>query len=152
MLQIDDSKLLAGLDRLLAHIPAQAEHGLAKQAELAESEMHATSAHGDVTSATRASYRAFVIGGAQTGDGAAASGYAAAQAAIASATGKRSGHALSQDSGVALDADDRGVLLTSYTDYQDKLEVEHAGAKAVLAPTLQQHAQQFTQAVAREGL
>ena len=126
--------------------------GLEKQASIAEAEMQGTVAHGDITSATRDSYRAFVIGGPHTGSSESGSGYAAAQAAIGSAITTHGGQALSQDSGVTLSPDERGVLHTSYTDYQDKLETENAGAKAVLTPTLQQNAELYTQAVAREGL
>ncbi len=152
MIRIDDTGLLKGLDALLLHIPAQAEKGLARQASVAEAEMQGTSAHGDITGATRASYRAFVIGGSHTGASEATSGYAAAQAAIGSSIVSHGGAALSQDSGVSLSPDERGVLLTSYTDYQDALEVDNAGQKAVLGPTLQQNALAFTQAVADEGL
>lgn len=152
MITIDDTNLIAGLDRLLATIAERTERGLAKQASVAQGEMQATSAHGDITGATRDSYRAFVVGGTQTGASESASGYAAAQAAIAGAIVSHGGHALSQDSGVSLTQDQRGVLLTSYTDYQDKLETENAGQKAVLAPTLQQNASLFTKAVADEGL
>jgi hypothetical protein len=149
---IDDTGLLAGLDKLLLHIPAQAEKGLQKQASIAQAEMEATTAHGDITGATRDSYRAFVIGGSHTGASEAASGYAAARAAIGNAITTHGGQALSQDSGVVLGPDERGVLMTSYTDYQDKLEIDNAGQKAVLAPTLQRNATAYTQAVAREGL
>jgi hypothetical protein len=152
MITIDDTALLAGLDKLMAHIEAQVEKGLAAQAHAAQADMEATSAHGDITGATRASYRAFVIGGAHDGSTEAGSGYAAAQSAIASAITTHGGQALSQDSGIHLGPDERGVLLTSYTDYQDRLEIDNAGQKAVLGPTLQQHAQAFTQAVASEGL
>lgn len=153
MITINDTDLFARLDELVErHIPAQAEKGLQKQAAIAQSEMKATSAHGDITGATRDSYRAFVIGGSHTGASESASGYAAAQAAIAGAVVSHGGAALSQDSGVHLGPDERGVILTSYTDYQDKLETDNAGAKAVLTPTLQANALAFTQAAASEGL
>jgi len=152
MITIDDTALLAGLDKLLLHIPAQAEKGLARQAGVAESEMKATTAHGDITGATRDSYRAFLIGGTHTGASESASGYAAAQAAIASSTVSHGGAAISQDSGVALSPDERGVLITAYTTQQYFLETTRAGERAVLLPTLQQNAQAFTQAVASEGL
>jgi hypothetical protein len=149
---IDDTALLRGLDELLKHIPVQAEKGLARQAGVAEGEMQGTSAHGDITGATRASYRAFVIGGSHTGAAEANSGLDAAIAAIANAVTDHGGRPASMDSGVRLGSDDRGVLLTSYTDYQDSLEIDNAGAKAVLGPVLQNNALAFTQAVASEGL
>ena len=137
-MNIDDTQLLSGLDALLTRITAGVEAGLASEAPAAQQLMQETHAHGDITGATRASYRVFVIGGPHTGSAEAASGYAAAEAAIAAnaaAQRGREGHALSQDSGVSLGPDSRGLLYTSYTDYQDKLEVE---GKAVLGPTLQQ--------------
>lgn len=146
---IDDSGLLAGLDALLLHIPAQAEKGLATVAAETQDAMQATTAHGDITGATRASYRAFVIGGTHTGAAEAASGFAAAQAAIAAHANPLGGQALSQDSGVVLTPDERGVILTSFTNYQDDLEKSD---KAVLTPTLQEYMLAFTQAVASEGL
>ncbi len=149
---IDDTGLMQGIDALLLHIPAQAEKGLAKQAATAQREMEDTSAHGDITGATRASYRAFVIGGSHDGGAEAAAGYAAAQAAIAAHANPHGGQALSQDSGIVLSQDERGVLITSYTNYQDRLEIDNAGQKAVLGPTLQANAQAFTAAVAAEGL
>lgn len=152
MITINDTGLYAGLEELLRHIPAQAERGLQKQSAIAQSEMQSTTAHGDVTGATRASYRAFVIGGAHTGASEAESGLDAAIAAIANAPTDHGGRPASMDSGVRLSADQRGVLLTSFTDYQDRLEIDDAEQKAVLAPTLQQNAQAFTQAVASEGL
>lgn len=144
-LRIDDSELLAGLDRLMIAIPTRAEAGLQESADIMQDAMQDTSAHGDVTGATRASYRAFVIGGAHTGASESASGLAAALA-------NNPAHALSQDSGVALGADQRGILLTSYTDYQEKLETENAGEKAVIGPTLQQFAPLVIQLVAKQGL
>ncbi len=153
MITINDTDLLSRLDELVTrHIPAQAEKGLAKQAGVAQGEMQGTSAHGDITGATRASYRAFVVGGSHTGAAESASGLDAAIAAIANATTDHGGRPASMDSGIVLGPDERGVLLTSYTDYQDRLEIDDAGAKAVLTPTLQQNAQAFTQAVADEGL
>lgn len=153
MFQFNDADLLAHLDQLIEQrIPAQVDRGLAKQASIAEAEMHATTAHGDITGATRASYRAFVIGGPHTGSAEAASGYAAAEAAISGHANPHGGHALSDDSGVTLGADDRGVLMTSFTDYIDRLVIDNAGQRDALTPTLQRNAQLFTQAVAGEPL
>ncbi len=146
---VNDAALYVGLDKLLDALFTGVEDGLSDEATQAEAEMYATFAHGDITGATRASYRAFVIGGTHTGASEAASGYAAAQAAISGAIVSHGGAALSQDSGISLSQDERGVLLTSYTDYQDKLETEKAAQKAVLGPTLQSHAQGFTAAAAK---
>lgn len=145
----DDSELLAGLDALLLHIPQQAEQGLATAAAEAEAAMQATTAHGDITGATRASYRAIVIGGGHTGAAEAESGLEAAIQAIAQSEVDHGGRPASQDSGIVLGPDERGVILTSFTDYQDDLEQSD---KAVLTPTLQEYMLRFTQAVAQEGL
>lgn len=145
----DDSDLLSKLDTLMLHIPQQAERGLDEVAAEAQTTMQATSAHGDITGATRASYRAIVIGGGRTGQAEAESGLEAAIAAIAASKVDHGGRPASQDSGIHLTPDERGVILTSFTDYQDDLE---KSPKAVLAPTLQEYLQAFTQAVAREGL
>lgn len=143
---IDDSGLYRGLDAMFARILTGIEGGLADAATVAEDMMQNSPAHGDQSGASHASYRAFLIGGTHDGASAAASGYAAAAAKLQGFTGHE-GRALSQDSGVRLGPDERGVMLTSYTDYQDKLE---ASDKAVLGPTLQQTALLMTQ-FAAEG-
>lgn len=145
----DDTALLSGLDRLLQHIPAQAEKGMADVATQAQTAMQDTTAHGDITGATRASYRAILIGGSHTGAAEAESGLEAAIAAIAASPTDHGGRPASQDSGVVLTDEQRAVILTSFTDYQDDLEKSH---KAVLTPTLQEFMLRFTQAVAQEGL
>lgn len=141
---IDDSQLLRALDQLMPFITDSAEIALQIEAFDAEEMMQGTTAHGDVTGATRESYRAFLIGGEHTGQAEAASGYAAAQAALASSSRGR-GAALSQDSGIALGQDERGILYTSYTDYQTQLEVQ---GKAVLGPALQATQELATRRVA----
>jgi hypothetical protein len=148
---VDDSGLYAGLEQLLALTVAGLEAGLAQAANVAEALMHDTHAHGDITGATRASYRVYLIGGEHTGAAEAASGYAAAEAAIsaAEAAGRsHGGQALSQDAGVAVGPSERGLIYTSFTDYQDRLEIDNAGQKAVLGPTLQATAEQNTERAA----
>jgi hypothetical protein len=141
---INDSSLIAGLDKMLERIFGGVEDGLQFGAAVAEADMQTTNAHGDMSGATRASYRAFIIGGKFTGSAESASGYADAVSALTGFTGHE-GKPLSEDSGVVLGADERGVLLTSYTDYQKALETERGGQKAVLGPVLQQNAQQMTE-------
>ncbi len=142
-LAIDDKALYAGLDKMLAQVFAGVEAGLADGATVIEADLQATTAHGDVTGATRASYRAFVIGGTHDGSAEASSGYQAAQSANPRG-------ALKQDSGVVLGSDERGLLLTAYTNYQEFLETKYAGAHAALGPSLQAHAQTVTK-LAAEG-
>ncbi len=147
-LTIDDKGLYTGIDRLLARIIPAAEDGLAEAAALMQDDMQATSAHGDMSGATRASYRAFVIGGSHTGQAEAASGYAAAQQALTGFRG-HAGNAQSLDSGITLGDDERGILLTSYTSYQHVLETARAGEKAVLGPALIMGAPSATRFVAQ---
>lgn len=145
-LTYDDSALYTRLDAFLKAQIAGLEDGLADAARVAEEIMQTSPAHGDQSGATHASYRAFVIGGQHDGSAEAASGYAAAEAKLTGFTG-HAGRALRQDSGIRLSESERGILYTSYTDYQDKLEQSD---KAVLGPTLQQTAQLATQ-LAAEG-
>lgn len=153
MFTFNDADILAKLDLLVTqHIPAQADRGLSKHAAIVEGQMQSTTAHGDITGATRASYRAILIGGPHTGSAEATSGLNAAISAIASSLTDHGGRPASQDSGVVLGPEDRGVMHTAYTDYQDKLETENAGQKAVLAPTLQANATAYTQSIAGEPL
>ena len=121
--------------------------GLAAGADLFQADLKATTAHGDVTSATRESYTAYVIGPHRDGSAEASAGYAAAAEKLTGAAG-HTGKPLRQDSGVVLGQSQKGVILTAFTDYQDKLEIENAGEKATLGPTLQAHAETVTQLVA----
>ncbi len=146
-LSVDDTGLLTGLDRLLQAIDQATDDGLADGADLMQADLQATRAHGDQSGATRASYRAYPIGPGHDGSAESTSGYAAAADDLSGFTG-HGGQALRQDSGVVLGADQKGIILTSFTDYQDKLETENAGDKATLGPTLQQDAEQATVMVA----
>ena len=147
-LQINDKDLYDGLARLMQAHSAAIDEGLQDGADLVEADLKATRAHGDQSGATRASYRAFVIGNGKNGSAEAASGFAAAQSAL-SGFGGHAGRALSQASSVRLAPHERGILATAYTDYQDKLETENGGAKATLGPTVLGEAQTVTALVAR---
>ena len=149
---LDITNILRGFRRYVELQYIGTEIGLADLAETAQQDMQETNAHGDITGATRDSYRAFVIGGDHTGASEAASGYSAAQAAIAAHAAKgflgHGGQALIQDSGVTLTSQQRGVMYTSYTDYQIKLETENSAQKAVIGPEVQQTAQLAAKLVA----
>jgi hypothetical protein len=136
----DLSGVLQGIETLIELVYEGAENGLVNASAYAQSLLEGTIRHGDITGATRASYRVFLIGGSHNGSAESSSGYADAQAAIA-AYGARGfqghgGQALSQDSGITLTPQQRGLLYTSYTDYQEKLETENGAQKATLLPTL----------------
>lgn len=151
-IQFNDAGLLTGLDAFLARIEAGADNGLETGASLMQEALETTGAHGDITGATRASYRAYVIGPNRDGSAEAQSGYDAAQEHISSYSkhglSGHGGQALKQDSGVILKSDERGIIETAFTDYQDKLEIDNAGDKATLGPTLQAFAQTVTALVA----
>lgn len=136
----DISGALAGIDQLIDIIYQGVENSLADVAVYDQSLLESTVAHGDITGATRSSYRVFLIGGSHDGSAEASSGYADAQAAITAYTSRgfsgHGGQALIQDSGLNLTPQQRGLLYTSYTDYQVKLETENGGQKATLGPTL----------------
>ncbi len=146
-LLIDDSELLAGLTGLLAHVDRGTDAGLAIGAAGMEADMKATQAHGDQSGATRDSYTAYVVGPNRDGSAEAAEGYSAAAAALTGFTG-HAGKALKEDSGVVLGEGEKGIILTAFTDYQDRLEIDNAGEKAVLGPTLQADAEAVTGLVA----
>lgn len=143
-LTFDDSQIKAGLERFLAAQLAGIEQGLEQAASVAQSAMQTSPAHGDQSGATHASYTAYVIGGTHDGSAEAAAGYAAAAGALSGFTG-HAGNPVKEDSGVTLQPDERGVILTSFTDYQDKLEQSE---KAVLTPTLAQYHEFFTRSAA----
>lgn len=136
----DIDETLAGIDAFIALVYQGAENGLADASAYAQSLLESTIRHGDITGATRASYRVFLIGGSHNGASESTSGYADAAAAISAYTGRgfqgHGGNALSQDSGIELTPQQRGLLYTSYTDYQNKLETENGAQKATLLPTL----------------
>lgn len=133
-----------GLHKLMALIEEVTQAGIDQAAPFVEQAMRDTVAHGDVTGATRASYRAMTATNAAQ---AAASGYAAAQALLA-AGASHGGKALSAPSGITQDADTRVMVLTSFTDYQHRLEIDDAGEKAVLRPTLEAYSTDITRTIA----
>jgi hypothetical protein len=139
---IDDTALYAGLDRMLDRIFAGVERGLARGAAVPEDMMRTDPAHGDVTGAAHDSSTVYLIGGTHTGARESAEGYAIAQLRHRNAIGSYGGGPLSQDSGVTLGPDERGLIYTRFVDYADELEQSD---KAVIGPTLQQTASLMTQ-------
>lgn len=103
-------------------------------------EMRDTTAHGDVTGATRANYTAYAVGLGESGG-------TQVGRAVAAVEHFNPGHVARSSTGIPGDV---GVIITSFTDYQEKLETEGAGAKAVIGPTLQANTQRLTQAAANE--
>lgn len=151
---IDDKGLYTGLDRLLATIDEATDTGLERGADHLEAVAQATTAYVGMSGATRESTTAYVIGPGKDGSTEAAEGLAAAQAALAGFSGHQ-GQPLSQDSGVVLGSDQKGIILTSFTSYVDILEREDVADKAFLGPTLASEDTTVTQIVAeasREAL
>lgn len=141
----DLTAVLRGLEAYVANTEAQISHGLRQAAADAQAAMQQTSAHGDQTGATRAGYRAYVVGGTLLNEAAAV---AALNSAVAAVEVRNPGHSATSEGTIG--AESWGVVLTCPTDYQEKLEVENAGEKAVLAPTFAAYVDEFT-ARAAEG-
>lgn len=147
-LTIDDKQLEAGLKRMAEAHGRAITAGLRRGAAQAERILQDTRAHGDQTGATRDSYRVYADVDAES---AAASGYAAAQEALA-AHGRR-GFTVEGSAGrgsVSVRQDERAVVYTGFTSYLPSLQTDNAGQKAALAPTLQETAASITGAVAEE--
>lgn len=141
-LTINDKALLDGLNQLIAHIFAGAEKGLAQGSNVPEQMMQTYPAHGDITGAAHSSSRVYLIGGGHDGAAEAASGYSEAQSLINNSIVSHGGKALSEDSGVVINQNERGLIYTRFVDYADKLEKE---GKAVIQPVLEQTAELMTQ-------
>jgi hypothetical protein len=141
----DISDVLRGLDAWVEFQEAKIRRGLSNAAADAQSTMHQTTAHRDVTGATRAGYTAYVIGPTLVDQ---AGALQAINSAVAAVEAKNPGH--SATAGLPIGDESFGVVLTCPTDYQEKLETENAGEKAVLAPTFAAFADEFT-ARAAEG-
>ena len=135
----DIRELLARADAYEAFVLAQIRRGVTPTASEAEAAMHATLAHGDVTGATRAGYRAIVVGPGQSG----ASEIAEAAAAVEALN---PGHSATSHGRLEGDI---GVVFTCPTDYQQALETQQAGLKAVLGPTLDAYRDELTARAAK---
>lgn len=132
--------LVANLDQLERRVIAGALAGLQAEANTISDDMQATSAHGDITGATRANYAAIPVGG-----GADSAATVASMVAVVEALNPGQ----SSTDPVTLPDDALGVLITSATAYQWELETENAGRKAVLGPTLDEYREALTAAAAR---
>lgn len=137
-MSIDLSDIFAGLAAFERKVLDGAAQGLAGAAAGITLDMRHTTAHGDVTGATRANYTAYQVGRGRDGS-------AELQYAISAVEALNPGHTAIEP--VQIDAE-IGVILTSATDYQDKLETENAGQKAVLGPTLASSLDRLTRAAA----
>jgi hypothetical protein len=137
----DIRELIARADAYEAYVLAQVQRSAAAGASEAEAAMQATLAHGDVTGATRAGYRAYVVGPGQ-------SGAAELAGAVDAVEAKNPGHSATSHGHLTGDV---GVIFTCPTDYQRDLEEEEAGKKAVLGPTFDAYRDELTARAARGG-
>jgi hypothetical protein len=144
-LTIDNKGLLSGIDRLLKTIDQAQDDGLDAGAALLQAVDQSTTAYRGMSGATRDSTMAARMGPGY--DAKAGAAYSAAQAALSGFTG-HAGQAVSQDSGVTLAAGEKGALLTNFTDYADKLEIENAGEKAHIGPTISAEGPEVTRIIA----
>lgn len=129
--------LIDNLDTFRDLSYAGIRRGLHRMAPQIETSLVETTAHGDITGATRASYSARVVGFGETG----AARFGQAVAAVETLN---PGHVATEPISMA----GPGIVLDTPTDYQHKLETENAGAKATLGPTLGAFANLITAAVA----
>lgn len=139
-MSLDISEILAKLDTLEAHYKTSAINGLNGVATEAQTEMQANTAHGNITWATRTSYRAYVVYPDHTGATILAG-------AVASVESHNPGHSAT----APFELNDRsvGVVLTVPTNYQVYLETLNAGLRAVLGPTFAAKVNECTQRAAK---
>lgn len=124
-MSVDVSRALASLRALPVEVQAAAITALGGLAQDLEGELAATDAHGDVTGATRASYRVYVVHDGDDGSAAASDGAAAAEA-------KNPGHGVVARHGTI--GDDVVLVASVFTDYAEHLAVDSAGAKDAVTP------------------
>lgn len=144
MISHDFTAVFAALDKLPIVVGAVCQAGVDQIAPAVQQAMQDSAAHGDISGASHASYRALTRTNAAEQ---VASGYAAAEAALA-AQPPSYGHAVRQSSGISQGSAEAVMVLTDFTSYGEERETEEAGKRAVEGPTLLQYSQQITQAVA----
>lgn len=146
-LTTDATGLIAGVAALLRAIEQGADDGLDAGAALMEQTDAQTDAYVGMSGATRRSTFATRIGPNKGSDAEADRAYSEAADVLVGFTG-HSGRPFIGDSGIILADGERGIILSNGTDYADKLEVESAGLKAHIGPTVQATADQVTALVA----
>ena len=138
-MSLNIANVLRALPGLRAHHEQQIRDGLDSVAADAQAILQSTTAHGDITGATRASYRAYAVGPGCDESGEVADGVTAVSRLNPGAEALRD---------YSLPAT-FGLILTGFTNYLPKLQFEYGGAKAALEPTLQIISDEATQAAAR---
>jgi hypothetical protein len=135
--------LLKGLDKYLESAEDRARRGLQAAAHDVTTALKSTTAHGDVTGATRAGYVAYVVGPDLLSQAAALQ---ALNTSVAAVEARNPGESATAPG--SLGSDSLGMVLTSPTTYQQNLETDNAGQRAVLGPTLQAVAADLTRRAA----
>lgn len=125
--------------KLVEHYRTQATRGLESGSRDVQADMQATRQHGDITGATRASYRAYVVGPDIDESQAVSS-------ALSAVGNLNPGAEAVQD--YTLPANTLGVIITGFTSYLPDLQTDNAGRKGILAPTLFQWAPVLLQSAA----
>jgi hypothetical protein len=136
---VDISRALASLRQLPAEVQAAAARALGGLGEDLQGELAGTDVHGDVTGATRASYRVYVVSELDDGTNAAADGAAAAEAL-------NPGHGVVERHGTI--GDDVILVASVFTDYAEFLATENAGAKDAVTPFMARYGKVAAQEVA----
>lgn len=142
---INDKGLEQGLDKLLRTIDQSHDAGLGAGAALLEAVDKSTTAYLGMSGATRASSFAAPLDERYSAKAQAA--YSEAASLLAGFQG-HSGKPLLEDSGVSLGVGEKGIILTTPTDYAADLEIERAGEKAHLGPTMSAEAGEVTRIIA----
>jgi hypothetical protein len=140
-MSLDISGVVTGIDGFVAHAAKQSEIGLRAGAADAQAYMRGVGPHGE-TGATRAGSAAYVVTPADSGSSALGAAVSAVEARRPGASATSSG---------SLPPGSIGVIITVPTSYQAQLEVDNAGASAVLTPTLNAHADALTRRAANGG-
>lgn len=140
----DVTQVFAVLDRLPTVVEEINQAGVDAIAPEVRQAMQEAAAHGDVSGASHASYRALTKTNAAIES---ASGFAAAEAALDLAPDGY-GYAVSEPTGIEQGHGNAILVLTDYTSYGQDRETAEAGLRAVEGPILIQYSRQITQAVA----
>lgn len=138
-MKTDPSQALRALRGLPVAVAAAAEAALRARVDALTAQLQATDAHGDITGATRASYRVYVVSETDDGSNAAAEGLAAAEAL-------NPGHGAIVRQGEI--GDDVLVVATGFTDYLEILVTESGGAKDAVTSLLPGQGAALSQAAA----
>jgi len=134
----DLDSLIRNLDRFRQTARDGAAAGLDVECPFIRAELQATSAHGDVTGATRAGYDARRVGRGEDGSSSRQSAVSAAESLNPGATASAP---------VTIDAE-LGVIIDDQMEYGPDRETRNAGEKASIGPIVGTAAIGLTQAAA----